>query len=101
MFKWIKQRFCKHQLEFYISKQIFNNGLYYHEKECLHCDKIIDVFIRFIIKEDSDMPLVKGKKAKTKKGFSENVKREMEAGKPQKQAVAIAYSEAKEKKKKK
>jgi hypothetical protein len=42
--------------------------------------------------EDS-MPLVKGKKAKTKKGFSENVKREMEAGKPQKQAVAIAYSE--------
>jgi len=45
------------------------------------------------------MPLVKGKKAKTKKGFSENVKREMEAGKPQKQAVAIAYSEAREDKK--
>lgn len=46
------------------------------------------------------MPLVKGAKAKTKKGFSTNVKREMEAGKPQKQAVAIAYSEAGEKKKK-
>lgn len=45
------------------------------------------------------MPLVKGAKAKTKKGFSTNVKREMEAGKPQKQAVAIAYSEAGEKKK--
>jgi len=45
------------------------------------------------------MPLIKGRKAKTKKGFSENVKREMEAGKPQKQAVAIAYSEAGEKKK--
>lgn len=45
------------------------------------------------------MPLVKGKKAKTKKGFSENVKREMEADKPQKQAVAIAYSEAREGKK--
>ncbi len=45
------------------------------------------------------MPLVKGKKAKTKKGFSENVKREMESGKPQKQAVAIAYSEAREGKK--
>jgi hypothetical protein len=44
------------------------------------------------------MPLVKGKKAKTRKGFSENVKRELEAGKPQKQAVAIAYSEAGEKK---
>lgn len=45
------------------------------------------------------MPLVKGKAAKTKKGFSTNVKREMEAGKPQKQAVAIAYSEAREGKK--
>ncbi len=47
------------------------------------------------------MPLVKGKKAKTRKGFGENVKREMEAGKPQKQAVAIAYSEARKSKKKK
>lgn len=40
------------------------------------------------------MPLVKGMKAKTRKGFGENVKREMDAGKKQKQAVAIAYSEA-------
>ena len=47
------------------------------------------------------MPLIKGAKAKTKKGFSENVKREMDAGKPQKQSVAIAYSEAGEKRKKK
>jgi hypothetical protein len=46
-----------------------------------------------------DMPLVKGTKAKTKKGFSENIRREVEAGKPQKQAVAIAYSEARGKKK--
>lgn len=46
------------------------------------------------------MPLVKGKKARTRKGFSENVKREMESGKPQKQAVAIAYSEARRGKKK-
>jgi hypothetical protein len=45
------------------------------------------------------MPLVKGAKAKTRKGFSENIKREMNAGKPQKQAVAIAYAETKEKKK--
>lgn len=47
------------------------------------------------------MPLVKGKAAKTKKGFSTNVKREMEAGKPQNQAVAIAYSEARQGKKRK
>ncbi len=47
------------------------------------------------------MPLIKGAKAKTRKGFSENIRREMDAGKPQKQAVAIAYSEAGEKKKRK
>ena len=35
------------------------------------------------------MPLIKGQKAKTKKGFSENIRREMDAGKEQKQAVAI------------
>ncbi len=35
------------------------------------------------------MPLKRGTSKKT---FSENVKREMEAGKPEKQAVAIAYS---------
>ena len=35
------------------------------------------------------MPLVK---SKSKKAFSENIKREIAAGKPQKQAVAIAYS---------
>lgn len=47
------------------------------------------------------MPLVSGKAAKSRKGFSENIKREMEAGKPQKQAVAIAYSQARGKSKKK
>lgn len=47
------------------------------------------------------MPLIKGAKAKTRKGFGTNVKREMEAGKPQKQAVAIAYSEAEDGKKRK
>lgn len=35
------------------------------------------------------MPLVK---SKSKKAFSTNVKREMESGRPQRQAVAIAYS---------
>lgn len=42
--------------------------------------------------EELIMPLVRGKKAKTKKGFSTNLKREMESGRPQKQAIAIAYS---------
>jgi hypothetical protein len=51
----------------------------------------LNVFIRT---EEEIMPLVKGPKAKSKEGFSSNVKKEMEAGKPQKQAVAIAYSEA-------
>lgn len=46
------------------------------------------------------MPLLKGKKAKSKKGFSENVKSEIKAGKPQKQAVAIAYKEARSNKSK-
>lgn len=35
------------------------------------------------------MPLKKGKSAKS---FKSNVKTEMKAGKPQKQALAIAYS---------
>lgn len=43
------------------------------------------------------MPLIKGKSPKS---FAKNIKTEMAAGKPKKQAVAIAYSEAGEAKKK-
>lgn len=46
------------------------------------------------------MPLKKGAKPGSK-GFKENIKTEIQAGKPQKQAVAIAYSESKRKTKKK
>ena len=45
------------------------------------------------------MPLIKGKKAKTKEGISENIRREVESGKPTNQAIAIAYSVAKKLKK--
>lgn len=41
------------------------------------------------------MPLIKGKKAATKEGIAANIRIEMAAGKPQKQAVAIALSQAK------
>ncbi|MFI5405457.1 MAG: hypothetical protein ACHQ1D_02970 [Nitrososphaerales archaeon] len=44
------------------------------------------------------MPLKKGK---SKKVISENIRTEMHAGKPQKQAIAIAFSEARRTRKKK
>ena len=37
------------------------------------------------------MPLRKGTKAKSKKGIAANIRTELRAGRPQKQAVAIAY----------
>lgn len=47
------------------------------------------------------MPLLSGKKARTRQGFSKNVETEIAAGKPQKQAVKIAYVKAGEKSKSK
>ncbi len=46
------------------------------------------------------MPLNKGAKPGSKK-FGENIGTEIKAGKPRSQAIAIAYSEAKERKSKK
>jgi hypothetical protein len=45
------------------------------------------------------MPLIKGKKAKTRAGREENIRREVNSGKSVKQAVAISYSLAREGKK--
>lgn len=45
------------------------------------------------------MPLIKGTKPGSE-GFKKNIKTEIKAGKPQRQSVAIAYAEAKAKKKK-
>ncbi|HMG82322.1 MAG TPA: hypothetical protein VK559_04760 [Ferruginibacter sp.] len=47
------------------------------------------------------MPMIKGAKARTRKGFAENIKRERKEGKKLDQSVAIAYSEARRGKKKK
>lgn len=52
-------------------------------------DRIIHLLLNTPVKF---MPLLKGQKAKTKKGFEKNIKAEINSGKPQKQAVAIAYS---------
>ncbi len=46
------------------------------------------------------MPLKKGAKPGSK-GFGENISAEIKAGKPKNQAIAIAFSEAGEKKKNK
>jgi hypothetical protein len=42
------------------------------------------------------MPIIKGKRAATKQGISENIRREIHAGKPQDQAIAIAFSQARQ-----
>lgn len=39
------------------------------------------------------MPLIKGPKS-TKQGFQSNVRKELKAGKPLKQSLAIAYSQS-------
>lgn len=50
------------------------------------------------IVKGENVPLYSGQKAMSKKGFSHNVAAEVHAGKPQKQAIAIAYSKSREKK---
>lgn len=78
----------------------FNRQRWYRFRRCRR-DKYSRTSNNNPSTRSSLMPLIKGQKAKTRKGFSENVKKEVDAGKPQKQAVAIAYSEARGTKKKK
>lgn len=47
------------------------------------------------------MPLLKGNAAKSKKGISENIKRERNSGRSEAQSIAIAMSEAGKSRKKK
>lgn len=47
------------------------------------------------------MPLLKGKKARTKSGISGNISTEIKSGKKKSQAIAIALSAAKKKIKRK
>lgn len=75
-------------------------GIVTEYKDGLYGHRDLNVFVRVDKIREEIMPLVKGKKASSKEGFSDNVRAEMKSGKPQKQAVAIAYSEAREGKKK-
>lgn len=61
----------------------------------LHCRPILDSCRNHGTVRRRRMPLIKGKKAATKEGIAANIRIEMAAGKPQKQAVAIALSQAK------
>ncbi len=86
---------------------IWKKGIVKDFPKGMYGKRNLNVFIRqetdleHLTDEDEEfMPLVKGKKASTREGFSENVKREMDSGKKQDQAVAIAYSEARRGKKK-
>lgn len=45
------------------------------------------------------MPLLGGKKAKTKAGIAANIKAELKAGRPRDQSIAIAMSKAGKRKK--
>ncbi len=55
--------------------------------------------IKLFTQRGIDMPLNKGAKPGSKK-FGDNIATEIKAGKPRNQAIAIAYSEAKQGKKK-
>lgn len=62
---------------------------------------IAAILVVKLVKRRVSVPLVKGKAAKTKAGRSANIRTEVKTGKPIKQAVAISYSLANEKRKKK
>lgn len=81
-----------------IMRDILTGHLYLEGSGAIVGEPFSDLDCRLSFEGESDMPLKKGK---SKKVISENIATEVRAGKPVKQAAAIAYSEAGKSKKKK
>lgn len=54
----------------------------------------LSMFSRCVCSSRTNYMLIKGQKAKSKKNIGKNIATEVKSGKPQKQAIAIAFSEA-------
>ena len=92
MFKWIKSLFAKETPKaelpwpFPAPKEVVVKKQHTFPKKL---EKLNTKAVKTIIKE-KQVPL---KKSASPKAFKENIKTEVKAGKPVKQAVAIAYAE--------
>lgn len=97
MIKWLKSLFKTKSMT---SEQLMKSWADFH-KEITDLPHVVEETRKPALKKattrSKTMPL---KKSASPKAFKENIKTEVKAGKPVKQAVAIAYSEAREAKKK-